>query len=67
MTPQAIPPAFLRPADIARRGSVCRRTVSNWIRTGQLPVIRVGPRCTLVAVSDFDAFLMKFRVGGVGK
>ncbi len=59
------PPAFLRPDEIARRGSVSRRTVSNWIRTGLLPVSRIGPRCTLVAVADFDAFIRKFRTGRV--
>lgn len=65
MSPNNQSPAFLRPADAAHRASVSRRTVSNWIRTGILPVCRVGKRCTLVAVADLDAMLLKLRVGGV--
>lgn len=65
MNPPDNAPAFFRPAQAAIHASVSRRTVNNWTRTGILPVIRVGKRCTLIARADLDAMLFKCRTGRV--
>ena len=42
--------------EIARLGSVCRRTVWGWISLGELPAVKIG-RCTRVRLSDWRRFL----------
>jgi len=56
--------AFLRPGHAARVASVSKRTISNWIAHGVLPVSRIGRRCTLIARADLIACIQRFRVGG---
>jgi len=49
--------------------NVSRRTVSNWIREGTLPAIRLGPGRRLIRIqrTDLEAFVQKDFSSDEGK
>lgn len=50
-------PRLLPLAEIAKRLCVCRRTVQNWIASGELPSRKRGNRYVRVLESDLLAFI----------
>ena len=49
--------SFYTPDEIAELLKVAPGTVRHWIRTGQLPGVRVGGRFWRVRSEDLEAFL----------
>jgi excisionase family DNA binding protein len=56
----ATEPEFLSIRHIAELLDVNPSTVWRWVRTGQLPAVRCGPRLHRVHRTDFDAFLVRW-------
>jgi excisionase family DNA binding protein len=54
-------PHFLTIDQVATNLSVSARTVRRWIKSGELPVYRIG-RSVRIAQTDLGAFLACFRV-----
>lgn len=50
---------FVTPEQAADRLQVTRRTVYNWLRSGALPGLKIGPRFWRIAVSDLSTFPQK--------
>jgi excisionase family DNA binding protein len=57
-----VTPEYLPPAQIAALCSRSRSWVDKLIRSGKLPVHRIGLRNVLVRRSDFEKFLESHRV-----
>ncbi len=49
--------ACYTPAQVAAALNVTRRTVYNWIGSGQLKAAKAGPRLWLVSQGQLDSFL----------
>jgi excisionase family DNA binding protein len=49
---------YLSAMTAARELDVCEQTVRRWIRSGQLPVIRFGPRTVRIERPVFEEFVM---------
>lgn len=62
---QNIAPEYLSLADLAVYASVCRNTLKIWAGRG-LPVYQVGG-VLRVKLSEFDAWMQKFRSGTESK
>lgn len=56
---------YARKGDVANYLGVCPRTVDNWMRSGVIPVIRVG-RVTLFNLHEVEEALNKFKVAAKG-
>jgi putative molybdopterin biosynthesis protein len=48
---------FLTPEEVAEELRVTRKTVYNWIKTGALSAIKVGPRSWRIRREHLDVFL----------
>lgn len=57
-------PVLLTPADVAEFLRVPRRTVYEWIDSGQLPSHRVGTRLLRIFREDVLALLQRVAVSG---
>lgn len=51
--------------ELAARYGVCRRTITNWVRSGRLHKIRLGRRCTRFDVEKADVEIARFTVEAV--
>ena len=57
--PQAI--TYLSAMTAARELDVCERTVRRWIASGQLPVVRFGPRTVRIERPVFEDFVSRVQ------
>lgn len=56
---------LLTPEQVAERLGVSPHTVKHWLRTGRLPVVRVGQRGLLrCRESDLEAYIAAHREEG---
>ena len=53
---------YLRPAEVAKRLKVSRRTVYNWMRDGSLAYLKAGKTC-LITPSALEACLSGGKKG----
>ena len=56
-------PTLLTPDELAVRWNVTTMTLRRWRAAGRLPVIRVGPRRLVFALSDVTAHEQAGRIG----
>lgn len=59
------PSKFLSAVTISRECEVTERTVRNWMREGELPVVRFGPRCVRVPREAYEEFVRGRRFNSV--
>ena len=55
-------PEMMSPRDLARRCGVALGTVYWWTATGQVPHVRLGPRCVRFRPEEIDLWLESKRV-----
>jgi excisionase family DNA binding protein len=54
---------FLTVAEVASILKLNQQTVRNWIDTGKLPAVRIGPRRVRIRRSDFDRLISERYTG----
>ncbi len=56
---------LLTARELAARYGVCRRTITNWVRSGRLHVVKLGRRCARFDIERADAEIARFTVESV--
>lgn len=52
--------------ELAARYGICRRTLTNWVRSGKLHAIKLGRRCLRFDIERADAEVARFTVEAAG-
>lgn len=60
-------PRLVRAPAIARRYSVCIRTVQIWMAKGKIPFVRIGSRGLRFSPEACDRALARYEVKEVGR
>lgn len=56
------PPAFYTVSGAAHAFQCTTRTIDRWIKSGQLPAYRVGPRMVRIKRADIEALLVPIEI-----
>ena len=56
-----VAPEYLTLADLAVYASVSKNTLKKWLKSG-MPCYQVD-RCKRIKVDEFNAWMMRFRIG----